>query len=85
MIGRMELGTMKISTQTKLMQLRSHLNTVSDVSYAFTKMNRQYPLDSLDEETAKEVIIAYTQLLNDISDMVKSYSRGQEPLEKKVS
>jgi len=70
---------MKIKTQTKLMQLRSILNTVSDVSYAFNKLNKQYPLDSLGEGTAQEVMSAYGALLDDVTEVIKNYERKKTP------
>ena len=67
---------MNIQTQTKLLRLKSLLNQISDVSYAFNRINQQYPLNSLDDDKrAHEVISAYVQLLSDVQESIKNYER----------
>jgi hypothetical protein len=61
-----------IKTSQKALQLRRNLQAISNVSYAFSKLNQNYPLDNLSEEDALELIKAYEGLLNDTGNFLKN-------------
>ena len=51
------------ATLTRLLQLRSTFNHISQVSFAFSQINKAYPLEHIDEEQAQKVIKAYEELI----------------------
>lgn len=67
---------MNLTTETQLLKLKSIFNQISDASYSFSRLNKQYPIDSLDEETAKKVISAYVQFLENVRDAIKNYEKS---------
>ncbi len=55
---------LKITTSQKILELRRKLQQVSDISFAFSKLNRDYPFDQISsEEQARELITAYDGLI----------------------
>lgn len=60
---------LKPSTLTKIIELREKFTPISNISYLFSKINKDYPLDFLTEEKAQEVIKAYEQLLEKVKNL----------------
>jgi hypothetical protein len=58
---------MKPTTQVRLLELRNLLQQISHISFTFSKINREYPMETMTEETAKEVEFAYLELLKQAS------------------
>lgn len=65
---------MKPSTQVKLLELRNLLQQISHISYTFSKINREYPMETMDEETAKEVEKAYIDLIRQVSQVNNNFN-----------
>ena len=51
------------TTLAKILELRGKFQSISDISYTFSKINKNYPLDFISEEQAKDLIAIYEQLL----------------------
>lgn len=66
---------MKIQIQSNLLKLKQVLNQVSDISYAFNRMNKEYPIDTLTDSEAEEIIGAYTRLLKDLGVALENYEQ----------
>jgi len=58
---------LKPSTVTQILELRSKFQPISDISYAFSKLNKLYPIDFITEEQAQELIKSYEDLLKQIN------------------
>ena len=56
---------LKIKTQSELLSLRAKLQQLSNTSFAFMKLNKANPLDSLTQEDAEQLIEAYKNLLEE--------------------
>jgi len=56
---------LKIKTQSELFNLRAKLQRLSNTSFAYSKLNKANPLDSLTEQDAQELIQAYKDLLEE--------------------
>ena len=65
---------MKPSTQVKLLELRNLLQQISHISYTFSKINREYPMETMTEETAKEVERAYIDLIRQVSQVNTNFN-----------
>lgn len=61
-----------IGITTKLLKLRGILDQVGQASWAFSVLNKQYPMNSLTDEQAKELIVAYEDLLKRVINALKS-------------
>ena len=55
----------KIATHTELLKLRRELQSISDISYAFNRLNQTNPLGTIDQEGAEQLIKAYKDLLEE--------------------
>jgi len=59
----------KPATLTDILELRSKFQPISDISFAFSKLNKTYPLDFITEEQAVELIKAYKKLLEKLKEL----------------
>ena len=62
-----------LPTQEKILRLRNLLSQVSSASFAFSKINRDYPLDNLDEENGLAVISFYENLIKSTLTALENY------------
>lgn len=62
---------MKIEPQTyrKLTQLRNKLQQITQISFNYSMINRNYPFESLDEKQAQEVIKMYKDCLDEFKNL----------------
>ena len=57
---------LEISVVKKLIKLRNRLDAVSQISWSFSLLNKQHPIAELTENEAEELIVAYTELLDEL-------------------
>lgn len=69
---------MNIELQTKIFQLRSVLNSISDASFAYKTLYNKYRLDSLDEETGKQLLKAYQTIIEQVKNSIQNTENGTE-------
>lgn len=65
---------MKPTTQVKLLELRNLLQQISHISFTFSKLNKDYPMDEMTEDTAEEIERAYIDLLRQASDLATNFN-----------
>lgn len=65
---------MKPTTQVRLLELRNLLQQISHISFTFSKINKEYPMEYMTEETAEEVEQAYLDLLKQASDLATNFN-----------
>jgi hypothetical protein len=64
---------MKIELQSKIFKLRSILNSISDVSYAYKTLYNKYRLNDIEtDEQAKKIIKAYTELIAQVKSSIQN-------------
>jgi len=64
---------MNIKQRTKIYKLRSILNQISDASFAFKTLYRQYPLGSVEtEKQADEIIEAYSAIIKQVISAINT-------------
>jgi len=65
---------MKPTTQVRLLELRNLLQQISHISFTFSKLNRDYPMEELSEDTASEIEEAYINLLKQASELATNFN-----------
>jgi hypothetical protein len=64
-----------ISTSEKIFFLRNFLQQISHISFSFSKLNQNYPVDTLSEDQGKEIIKAYKNLLSQAEKIIEDYKK----------
>ena len=62
---------LEISVIKQLIKLRNQLDAISQISWSFSLLNKQYPIATLTDKEAKELIEAYGELWQELQDLVK--------------
>jgi hypothetical protein len=62
-----------LETKSEALRLRGILVRVSDISYSFSKLNKEYPLDHQDQQSMEALIRSYHSLLHDLFLTLQSY------------
>lgn len=65
---------MKPTTQVRLLELRNLLQQISHISFTFSKLNREYPMETMNEDIAKEIETAYIDLLKQSADVSTNFN-----------
>lgn len=66
---------MNIELQTQLLKLKGILNGVSHASFSYAKLEKLYPMHSLDNEKARQLITAYTDL---VDTLINSITKNED-------
>ena len=61
---------MSLLTTQQLLKYRDTLQAISQISFSFTTLNRQFPMDSLTESEKEELIQAYVDLIEKTKKLV---------------
>lgn len=64
------MTALKPTTTQKIFSLRTFLYAISQASYTFANINKNYPFENLTEETAQNVISAYENLILDVKKQI---------------
>ncbi len=67
------MTSVSIETKSKALKLRAILNQLSNVSYSFARLNKDYPFDSLNEHELRYLISAYEDLMETAAPLVRRY------------
>jgi hypothetical protein len=59
------MNDVTLETLDKLLKLRDELSKISDLSYRYNLIKRNYPIESLDEKTARQLIGIYEGMLKE--------------------
>lgn len=63
-----------INTNSELLRLRGLLNYINHTSYSYSRINQQFPIDSIQsDEDAEEIIISYKSLISEITNLIANY------------
>jgi hypothetical protein len=68
---------MNIELQSKLFKLRTILNRISDVSYAYKTLYNKYRINEISEEQAHQLIKAYEDLINQVKSSIQNTEYGK--------
>jgi hypothetical protein len=64
---------MNLKTKSTLFRLKSTMNKIQDSSYAYSKINKDYPTEMLDQETATQIIKIFEDIIFDLQGELKKY------------
>jgi hypothetical protein len=67
------MTNVSIETKSRALKLRAILNQLSNVSYSFARLNKDYPFDHLDERDLRRLIDAYEELMETAAPLVRRY------------
>jgi len=59
-----------VKTVSKLIDLRNLLDSISQISWSFSVLNKQHPIADLTESEAFEIIEEYKKLIKNVKDIV---------------
>ena len=62
-----------IETTSKLLQLRGKLQSISEISFSFATLNRQYPIGNITEEEAQSLLETYHKLMERVGSIYSEY------------
>ncbi len=62
-----------LETKSRALRLRGMLYRISDISYSFSKLNKEFPLDHQDQQAMEELIRSYHGLIRDVLPTLQSY------------
>ena len=71
-MSRKLIQNMNIELQSKIFKLRSILNSISDASYAYKTLYNKYRLDTLSDEQAKKLAVAYEDLIKQVRNSIQN-------------
>lgn len=66
---------MNIELQAKLLKLKGYLNKVNHISYTYSQIGRNSPMDNMSDEKAKQLICIYEDLLSDVKNLILNYEQ----------
>lgn len=73
---------LSIQTTTKLLKLRGILDQVGQVSWAFSILNKQNPIQQLSEKDALQLLKSYDDLIKKVINSIKyeygGFERGSD-------
>ncbi|OGN41366.1 MAG: hypothetical protein A2606_01215 [Candidatus Yanofskybacteria bacterium RIFOXYD1_FULL_42_10] len=69
---------MNLETTQKLLKLRDFLQTVSQISFSFTTLNRQYPINTLSELDSEGLVRAYSDLIKKTKELSNEFEHEHE-------
>ena len=72
------MTSVSIETKSKALKLRAILNQLSNVSYSFARLNKDYPFDNLGERDLCQLIVAYEELMETAAPLVRRYDREKD-------
>ena len=70
------MNKLPLKTTRKLIELRNLLDSVSQISWSFSVLNKQHPISEVVEDTATELISAYEDLLAQVQGIVERYDKS---------
>ncbi len=73
---QIEIEIMNIKQQREIYKLRLVLHTITDTSFAYSRLNKSHPIDAITEESADQLIEAYRELIQSVSNSIDSYENA---------
>ncbi len=67
---------MDIELQAKLLKLKGFLNEINHISYSYSQMGRNYPMNSMSDDKAKQLVKIYENLLDQVKSLILNYEKG---------
>jgi len=70
---------MNLELRSKLLRAKSLLNKLSDTSYAYSNISKDYPFTNVStDKEAEKLLAVYQQLIDDVVSSAKNYEQGKK-------
>jgi len=69
---------MKLETTQKLLRFRDFLQAISQISFSYTTLNKQYPMNTLSESESEGLSSAYLELVKKVSTLSNQFESELE-------
>ena len=66
---------MDIELQAKLLKLKGYLNEINHISYTYSQIGRNYPMNNIDDKQAKQLITVYEDLLSQVRSLILNHDK----------
>jgi len=63
----------KVENTSELLQLRGKLQAISEISFSFSTLNRQYPIGNITTEETQSLLDAYHKLMERVGIIYHEY------------
>ena len=67
-----------IENTSKLLRLRGKLQAISEISFSFSTLNRQYPINNITDEETKSLLDAYHKLMERVGIIYHEYENEKQ-------
>lgn len=67
---------MDIELQAKLLKLKGYLNKVNHISYTYSQIGRNTPMDNMSDDKAKKIIKVYEDLMEEVKNLILNYGES---------
>ena len=67
---------MDIELQAKLLKLKGFLNDITHISYTYSQLGRNNPINDLSEYEAKRLIKIYKDLIVQVKNLILNYENS---------
>jgi hypothetical protein len=69
---------MNLQTTQQLLKARDFLQAISQISFSYTTLNRQFPIQNLRQEESRELTQAYLELINKVKSLSTEFEHELE-------
>lgn len=67
---------MNIELQAKLLKLKGSLNEINHISYSYSQIGRNYSMNTMSDDKAKQLIKIYENLLDQVKNLILNYEKS---------
>lgn len=67
---------MDIELQAKLLKLKGYLNKINHISYTYSQIGRNTPMDNMSDDKAKKIIKVYEDLMREVKNLILNYGES---------
>lgn len=69
---------MNIELQAELLKLKGLLNNVSHASFAYAQFEKKWPMHTLNDEHAKQLVETYKEILETVRNSIMNYEQRMD-------
>ena len=70
---------MNLELRSKLLRAKTFLNKLSDISYSYSNISKEYPFSNVSSnKEAEQLLKVYQQMVADAISFIKNYEQGKK-------
>lgn len=70
-----KIRNMNIKLLGRLIEIRNVLNSISDASFSYKTLSRKYPIETISETEAKDLLETYERLITQVTNSIESLEK----------